>query len=232
MLPLRDDNPTRRFPIMTIAIIALNILAFLYEIMLPEPELNQLVLQMGVIPYRVTRDFGLPVAITFLTAMFLHGGFMHIFGNMLYLWIFGDNVEDVLGRVLYVIFYLACGIGASLAQVMAGPNSRIPSIGASGAIAGVLGAYIIFFPTARVQSLVTLGYFARLVELPAFFVLGGWFILQFFNGVLSLGVPQTGGVAWFAHIGGFILGLVGGLFCRLLGCKPRQPRITLYGDYM
>lgn len=231
MLPLRDENPRRRFPFVTIAIIAINVLVYLYQIMLPERELNQLVWQMGLVPSRVVNQFGLPAAFTFITAMFMHGGFLHIFGNMLYLYIFGDNVEDVLGHFLYAITYLAFGIGASLAQIAVAPNSNIPTIGASGAIAGVLGAYFIFFPRTRVQYLVTLGFFVRFVELPAVIALGGWFVLQFLSGLFSLGVAQSGGVAWFAHIGGFILGLAGGAVCKLLGCQPKQPALPLYDTY-
>ncbi len=231
MIPLRDLNPTRRRPLITYGIIALNILVFLYEIMLPERAQNNLVRQFGVIPWRVVNDFGPTTALTLFTSMFLHGGFLHILSNMLYLYIFGDNVEDTMGGFPYLIFYLACGVGAALAQVMADPHSRIPAIGASGAIAGVLGAYLVFFPHAQVQSLVFFGYFARVVELPAILVLGGWFVLQLFNGVLSLGVAQMGGVAWFAHIGGFISGVGASLLCRLAGCKPRPSRPIVYPYY-
>lgn len=228
MIPLRDLNPTHRWPVFTVGLIVLNAFVFLFEIMLPEGARNQLVYSYGIIPLRVMEDLNLATAVTFLTAMFLHGGFLHILSNMLYLYIFGDNVEDTLGHFFYIVFYLVCGMGASLAQILADPTSPIPSIGASGAIAGVLGAYVVFFPTARVQSLVLLGYFARLVELPALLVLGSWFVLQFFNGVLSLGVSQMGGVAWFAHIGGFVIGLVIAFACKLLGCKPRQPQVIIY----
>ena len=151
---------------------------------------------------------------TFITSMFLHGGVAHIIGNMLYLWIFGDNVEDCMGPVLYTIFYFLSGILAGLAQVLVGLDLMIPSIGASGAVAGILGAYLVMFPRARVHTLVFFGFFARRASIPAGIVLGGWFVLQFFNGVLSLGMMQVGGVAWFAHIGGFIFGLIGGWLCK------------------
>jgi len=231
MLPLRDEIPRRHFPLVTITIIAINVVVYLYQIMLPERELSRLVWQMGIVPLRVVSHLSLPAALTFITAMFMHGGFLHIFGNMLYLYIFGDNVEDVLGHVLYAIVYLLFGIGASLAQIAVAPRSNIPTIGASGAIAGVLGAYFVFFPRARVQYLVTLGYFVRFVELPALIALGGWFILQFLSGLFSLGIGQVGGVAWFAHIGGFALGLAGGAVCKLLGCQPRRPTLPLYDSY-
>ena len=214
MLPIRDLNPTRRTPYVTYVLIGLNVLVFIYEVMLPLSGLERFFANWGVVPYLVTNAFSLPVALTFITSMFLHGGFAHIFGNMLYLWIFGDNVEDCMGSVLYVIFYFMSGILAGLAQVLVGPDLMIPSIGASGAVAGVLGAYLVMFPKARVHTLVFIGFFARRAAIPAGIVLGGWFVLQFFNGVLSLGAMQVGGVAWFAHIGGFLFGLIGGWLCK------------------
>jgi membrane associated rhomboid family serine protease len=214
MLPIRDLNPTRRIPYVTYVLIGLNVLVFIYEMMLTSSGLERFFTNWGVVPYLVTNAFNLPVALTFITSMFLHGGFAHIFGNMLYLWIFGDNVEDCMGSVLYIIFYFMSGILAGLAQVLVGPDLMMPSIGASGAVAGVLGAYLVMFPRARVHTLVFFGFFARRASIPAGIVLGGWFVLQFFNGVLSLGAMQVGGVAWFAHIGGFILGLIGGWLCK------------------
>ena len=209
MLPLRDFIPTRRFPAVTVGIIVVNIIAFAYELLAEAGgTLEQTFYTMGVVPFNVTHDFGLAVALSFLTSMFLHGGFMHIIGNMLYLWIFGNNVEDSMGRGRFLVFYLLAGLIASAAQVLASPNSPIPSIGASGAIAGVLGAYIVLFPRARVQALIFLGYFARLTQLPALLVLGFWFVLQLFNGLLAFGMTQMGGVAWFAHVGGFVTGLL------------------------
>jgi membrane associated rhomboid family serine protease len=214
MLPISDLNPTRRTPYVTYVLVGLNVLVFIYEVMLPLSGLERLYTSWGVVPYLVTNAFNLPVALTFITSMFLHGGFAHIFGNMLYLWIFGDNVEDCMGSVLYIIFYFMSGILAGLAQVLVGPDLMMPSIGASGAIAGVLGAYLVMFPRARVHTLVFFGFFARRASIPAGIVLGGWFVLQFFNGVLSLGMMQVGGVAWFAHIGGFIFGLIVGWLCK------------------
>ena len=220
VLPLRDFIPTRRFPVLTVSIIIVNIIAFAYELLADAGgTLEQTFYTMGVVPFDVTHSFGPAVALTFITSMFLHGGFMHIIGNMLYLWIFGNNVEDSMGRGRFLVFYLVSGIIASTAQVLAGPNSRLPSIGASGAIAGVLGAYIVLFPRARVQTLFVLGYFLRMAQLPALLVLGFWFVLQLFSGLMSFGMTQTGGVAWFAHIGGFVAGLV---LVRLFTLGRRQ----------
>jgi membrane associated rhomboid family serine protease len=220
VLPLRDFIPTRRFPVLTVGIIVVNIMAFAYELLADAGGmLEQTFYTMGVVPFDVTHNFGPAVALSFLTSMFLHGGFMHIIGNMLYLWIFGNNVEDSMGRGRFLVFYLITGITASAAQVLASPNSRLPSIGASGAIAGVLGAYIVLFPNARVQTLIFLGYFARMAQLPALLVLGFWFVLQLFNGLLAFGMTQLGGVAWFAHIGGFVAGL---LLVRLFTVGRRQ----------
>ena len=222
MLPIRDLNPTRRTPYVTYVLIGLNVLVFIYEVMLPLPGLERLITNWGVVPYLVTNAFSLPVALTFITSMFLHLGFAHIVGNMLYLWIFGDNIEDCMGPVLYTIFYFMSGIFAGLAQILVGPDLMIPSVGASGAVAGVLGAYLVMFPEARVHTLLFFGFFVRRASIPAGIVLGGWFVLQFFNGVLSLGMMQVGGVAWFAHIGGFLFGLIGGWLC-----KKSRP----YADY-
>jgi len=222
MLPIGDLNPRRHFPIATVLIIGLNVLVFLYQVMIPEAELQQFILEAGVIPYEVTNRFGPDVAQDLLTCMFLHGSWMHIGGNMLYLWIFGDNIEDWLGTAWFVIFYLAAGIAASLAQVAAGPESTIPTIGASGAIAGVLGCYLVLFPHARVRTVVFLLRFIRFIELPALVVLGFWFVLQFLQGVGSLGAGASGGVAWFAHIGGFVAGVLVGLLVRRSPARKRR----------
>lgn len=220
MLPLRDFIPTRRFPVLTVSIIVVNIIAFGYELLAEAGgTLDQTFYTMGVVPFEVTHNFGPAVALSFLTSLFLHGGFMHIAGNMLYLWIFGNNVEDSMGRGRFLVFYLLTGVIASAAQVLASPSSPVPTIGASGAIAGVLGAYIVLFPNARVQTLIFLGYFARMAHLPALLVLGFWFVLQLFNGLMAFGVAQAGGVAWFAHVGGFVAGL---LLVRLFTLGRRQ----------
>ena len=209
VLPLRDFIPTRRFPVLTVSIIGVNIIVFAYELLAEAGgTLEQTFYTMGVVPFEVTHNLGLAVAFSFITSMFLHGGFMHIAGNMLYLWIFGNNVEDSMGRGRFLVFYLLTGSIASAAQVLASPNSRLPTIGASGAIAGVLGAYIVLFPNARVQTLILVGYFGRMAQVPALLVLGFWFVIQLFSGLLAFGMTQMGGVAWFAHIGGFVTGLL------------------------
>jgi len=221
MLPLRDNIPTRRFPVVTVAIIILNVLVFLLELLLQAGgSLGEFFMNWGVVPYELTQQFGLHALVTLFTSLFVHGGFMHILGNMLYLWIFGNNVEDLMGRWKFTIFYLLCGVLAGLAQVAAGPRSEIPAIGASGAIAGVLGAYLVLFPRARVATLVFLGIFVRIANLPAVLVLGFWFVLQLLNGVLSVATFESGGVAWFAHIGGFVAGM---LLVWLFARRPRPP---------
>ena len=212
MIPIRDHIPTRRLPVITIAFIALNVLVFMMELSLQAAggleALDVLTYRWGVTPYRITRGFSVTALLTLFTSQFLHGGPMHLIGNMLYLWIFGNNVEDSMGRIHFVVFYLLCGVLAGLTQVFADANSMVPAIGASGAVAGVLAGYIILFPHARVDALIAMGYFMRLRPVPAYLVIGLWFLLQLLNGVMSLGVGQMGGVAWFAHIGGFLAGLL------------------------
>lgn len=209
MIPLSDDIPSRRFPVVTVVIIVVNVLVFLVEFLF-EPLANQIVYTFGTIPAEITADWRNPLeSVTLFTAMYLHAGWAHLLGNMLYLWIFGDNVEDRMGSVRFFIFYTLCGLVSGLAQVLAMPNSQIPAIGASGAIAGVLGAYLLLYPRARVRTLVPLIFIYTTVYLPAIVVLGGWFLIQFLNGLASLNVVvQTGGVAWWAHIGGFVVGMV------------------------
>ncbi len=215
MIPLRDINPRRRFPIATVGLILLNVLVFVYELLLPsQSALDSLVHSLGLVPYRlVALDVG--AILTVFTSMFVHSGFMHLGGNMLYLWIFGDNIEAAMGSFRFVFFYLLCGLGAAVGQVLVAPLSTVPMVGASGAISGVLGAYMLLYPGAEVETLILLGYSMRLVRLPALVVLGFWIILQLFSGLLSLGMEASGGVAWFAHIGGFAVGVVLiGLFKR------------------
>jgi membrane associated rhomboid family serine protease len=186
-----------------------NVVVFLYELSLPtQVELERFVFTMGIIPYRVVHRFDLTVLPTLFTSMFLHAGFVHLIGNMLFLWIFGNNVEDILGSLGFTAFYFLCGLCGSALQILVSPNSLAVIIGASGAIAGVLGAYLLLFPKAQIETLVFFGYFVRLVRLPAFLFLGLWILLQFANGIASLGIEQAGGVAWFAHIGGFIAGFL------------------------
>ena len=215
MFPLRDDNPTERTPFVTIALIVVNILVFLWEVSLPVPAREAMFQNLALVPRYLTQgaafDAPIPPVLTIVTSMFLHGGFMHVGGNMLYLWIFGNNIEDRLGSGRFLLFYLICGTAAALLQVAMAPASRIPMVGASGAIAGVLGAYILLFPHARVLILFIFGFFLRTSYVPAMIVLGLWFVMQLFSGVGSLGVPtraDTGGTAFFAHIGGFVAGLV------------------------
>jgi membrane associated rhomboid family serine protease len=210
MIPIKNNTATETFPFVTILIILANVSVFVYQIFVGPAEGHVLIMRAGVIPYEITRGvdtpppLGLPVQLTLLSSMFLHGGFLHIIGNMLYLWIFGSNVEDRIGHLRFAAFYLLCGIVASLVQVLGTPASTVPMVGASGAISGILGAYLILFPKARVLTLVTFFFFFRLVEIPAVIFLGMWIVLQFIN-VSHCG--QTG-VAWLAHIGGFFTGLI------------------------
>jgi membrane associated rhomboid family serine protease len=251
MIPIRDTLPSRRFPVVTVALIVINLLAFLFQgyLQTQPPRLNDgiawqneglappgfdadayrthrlsgadpnlypisagdyLITQYALIPAELLRGEDLPPTIpiplwlTILTSMFLHGGLMHLLGNMLYLWIFGDNVEDAMGPIRFLAFYLLCGVAAALAQIAIDPGSAVPLIGASGAIAGVLAAYFMLFPYARVLTLIPIFFFLRLIPVPAVLLLGFWFLLQVISGAGSLGAG--GGVAWFAHIGGFVAG--------------------------
>jgi membrane associated rhomboid family serine protease len=225
MIPLRDDNPTELPPIVTIALIAACALVFFYEVSLPEQIAEAFIFQYGAIPALVLGHpaghralppevVAVPAYLTLFTSMFLHGGWMHLIGNMLYLWIFGNNIEDVMGHVRFVVFYFTCGIVAALSHAVTDPGSTVPMVGASGAISGVLGAYLLLFPRAKVLIILPLGMFSRLMYVPAGFVLGLWFLMQVFSGGMSLG-REGGGVAFFAHVGGFLAGMVLiGLFKR------------------
>src|SRR5574337_1213530 len=202
MIPLRDNIPSYRTPVVTVGLIAMNVLVYLNQAMLPSRGAAQFIHLYGLIPLEISRGdllvpHPVPLYATLFTSMFVHGGLFHLGGNMLYLWIFGDNVEDRLGRLKYLVFYLLSGLAAAAAQIWANPDSKIPMIGASGAISGVLGAYLFLFPYARVLTLIPLGLFTRLVEIPAVIVLGFWIIVQILNGAMTLGV-QVGGVAWLA----------------------------------
>jgi len=209
-IPLKDDNPTSSFPWVTIGIILANAFIFFHQITLDFAANQRLIFQWGAIPYQIVHGEVLyvspliPLPLTIFSSMFLHGGFLHILGNMLYLWIFGNNIEDILGHFRFFLFYLVCGLSASLAQIFSDPASPIPMIGASGAIAGVLGAYLLLFPGARILTLVFIFLFVRLIRIPALFVLGFWFFIQF----LGLGGKTATNVAFLAHIGGFIAGLI------------------------
>jgi membrane associated rhomboid family serine protease len=213
MIPLRDDNPSTSKPAVTIALIAMCVLVFLWQFSLGDVGGQRIVYALGVIPavllggQHLPPDLQLvPPSLTVLTSMFMHGGWMHLIGNMLYLWIFGDNVEDSMGHGRYLVFYLLCGVAAALAQALPDPNSEIPMVGASGAISGVLGAYLLLHPHARVLVVVPLGFILQTMRLPAGLVLALWFGLQLLSNVMAPG--QGGGVAFRAHIGGFIAGMV------------------------
>jgi len=221
MIPIRDDIPSSRFPVVTLAIIVANVLVFLHELKLG-PHLQDLMLTYAVIPVRYTSPevahlFSLREQIfAIFSSMFLHGGWLHLIGNLWTLWIFGDNVEDRLGHARYLALYLAGGVAAALLHIYTNAGSPVPTIGASGAIAGVMGAYFRFYPYARVETLVPPFIFGPTFVLPAVLFLGWWFLLQFFNGALSLGARNTSftGVAWWAHVGGFLFGLTVCLLAR------------------
>jgi membrane associated rhomboid family serine protease len=204
MIPLRDVIPSRTTPYITVTIIILNVLAWLYELTMPPRQLNAFLYLYGVVP----ATFSAP---TLITSMFLHGGWMHVIGNMWYLWIFGDNVEDRVGHGRFIIFYLLCGMAAALGQMAIDPTSTLPTIGASGAIAGIMGAYFVLYPQSRVLTLVTIIFFWELVELPAIVLLGFWFLMQLFSaGAIAVTASTNGGgVAFMAHVVGFVCGLVG-----------------------
>jgi membrane associated rhomboid family serine protease len=213
MIPLRDDNPSSRTPVVTIAFIGTCVIVFLWQFSLGPVRGQQIIYALGVIPSVLLGRDELPPEIamipptaTMLTSMFMHGGWMHLIGNMLYLWIFGDNVEDSMGHGRYVVFYVLCGLAAVFAQALPEPNSQIPMVGASGAISGVLGAYLLLYPHARVLVAIPLGFVLQTMRIPAGIVLVLWFGLQLLSQMMSQ--PGTGGVAFRAHIGGFVAGMV------------------------
>ncbi len=218
-LPLRDENPTRSTPVLTWALIGINAAVFLFEVVIGDEALHGVFRGFGVVPAELLAH---PVgrSYTLLTSMFLHGGWMHLIGNMWFLYIFGDNVEDRLGKPLFLLFYLAAGVGAAALQVAVMPGSTVPTIGASGAIAGVLGAYAVVYPGARVLTLVWLFIFVRFFHIPAVLFLGLWFVMQFFSGLGSLASSGGGGVAWWAHVGGFVVGGAVGYWLRVRS-RPR-----------
>lgn len=222
VIPLRDNVKSSRFPVVTVAIIAINLAVFFFELSLDQPGLYVFFSRYGVVPARISQS---PLfaqgdaALTLVTATFIHGGWAHIIGNMLYLWVFGDNVEDVMGRGRFILFYLGAGVAGNAAHVLANAQSAIPTVGASGAVAGVLGAYFLLYPRARVLTLIPIGIFLHLAEVPASILLMLWFVIQLAFGLLDLGVQVSQGVAWWAHIGGFASGTVA---ARLL--RPRKRR--------
>ena len=237
MFPLKDDVPSRTTPVVTCGLIALNVLVFLYQVSLQgegSPEgvraAREFILEFGLVPCRLTGACAsgawlLPPTLTVLTSMFLHGGLLHVGGNMLYLWIFGDNVEDTLGHGRFVVFYLAAGSVAAAAQTALSAGSSVPMIGASGAVSGVLGAYLLLFPRANVLTAIVFGFFVRLVRIPAVVMLGLWFLVQFLGGLIasggvaSRGEAAGGETAWFAHLGGFLAGMA-----LVFVLRPRDPR--------
>jgi membrane associated rhomboid family serine protease len=224
MLPLKDMNPTRRVPVLTYAIILINVLVFLWEWSLSPAQLEAALTNLAVVPASVAADpLSLANLLSVVRSMFLHAGWAHLLGNMLYLYLFGDNIEDRLGRILYAVLYFASGCAAVLAQVAINPTSTLVLVGASGAIAGVLGSYLLLFPGVRIKGIVPLRFISFWSEWPAWLVMGLWFLAQVFSGVASLGVKTgDGGVAFFAHIGGFVFGLV---FTRIVTIFYPQPPI-------
>jgi len=229
MIPLRDDNPTKIVPVMTVGLIVLNFLVFLYQLSLGPAGAEVFIYQFGAIPAVIFGSqilpsdlVAIPASLSVFTSMFLHGGIMHLVGNMLYLWIFGNNIEDAMGHGRFIVFYLLAGVAASMAHFLTDLSSEIPTIGASGAISGILGAYILLYPRAQVLVLIFVVFFIRVMYIPAGLVLGFYFVIQIFQGTLSLG-QGGGGVAWFAHIGGFIAGLLlVGLF--------KQPTVQFFNQ--
>jgi membrane associated rhomboid family serine protease len=247
MIPLKDyPGPRRSVPWVTWGIIAINIVVFLYQVSLG-PDAKAFVFAYSVVPAALVRGVPQtdliqqtlpfhtpdPVYLTLITSMFMHAGWLHLGGNMLYLYIFGDNVEDRMGHFLYLVFYLFCGLVASLVQILVNPDSPLPSLGASGAIAGVLASYLVLFPWAGVRTVIIFVVFFTITTLPAFILIGVWFVLQFFNGVASLADVQQGmgGVAYFAHIGGFVAGLVTTWLFRPQGPPPADTTYPYFPRY-
>jgi hypothetical protein len=211
MIPLRDTNPSSTVPFVNYVLIVLNAFAFFVELALGS-HLDEFIYHFGVVPVRLTTDIemvqmNMLTILSLFTSMFLHGGWMHLIGNMLFLHIFGDNVEDKFGHFRYFVFYILAGVVAALTQVFISPYSEVPMVGASGAIAGVMGAYVFMFPRAKVATLIPLFIFFQIIELPAYIFLGIWFLIQIYSGMMELGIgADAGGVAWWAHIGGFAMG--------------------------
>jgi membrane associated rhomboid family serine protease len=225
LIPFRDDIPTRSFPVLVVGIIAANVAVFAHIAAMPHQEQQQVFYSLAAIPAELLSGRGIgastirPVWLTLFTSMFMHGSWMHLLGNMLYLWIFGNNIEELLGRPKFLLFYLAGGVAAMMTHVAFNPHSQVPAVGASGAISGVLGAYAVKYPSARVYTLLLLWPFLRVAVLPAWLLLGFWFALQLVGGMGSLGAASGAGIAWFAHVGGFIAGMV---LVALLGGRERR----------
>jgi membrane associated rhomboid family serine protease len=227
VIPIRDENPTKRFPWITALLLAANVAVFAYQLTLDPASLQAFWAEWAFVP---ARFFASPLAFTqvatILSAMFMHAGWVHVGGNMLYLWIFGNNIEDRLGPVRFIAFYLVCGVAATLAQAFMAPASAIPTLGASGAIAGVLGAYLLLYPGASVLTLIPIFFFVEIARVPAYLVIGFWFVLQLGSGLAAIGTgaAASGGVAWFAHLGGFAMGAVLALPVFLAARRPRRRR--------
>jgi membrane associated rhomboid family serine protease len=228
MIPLRDMTPCRSVPVMTLTLIVINVIVFLHQVSLPPAQAEAFVRVYGLVPAKIQlalagRHYGMAQAlIPLFTCMFLHGGWLHIIGNMWFLWIFGGNVEERLGSPGYLVFYLICGISSGLIETIFSWGSHLPSIGASGAISGILGAYIVFFPSSRILTLVPLFIIWFMWQIPAMVFIGLWFLIQFMSGIGSLNDPRAaslGGVAWWAHVGGFLTGM---LLARAI--KPAERR--------
>lgn len=236
LLPLKDDIPSQRFPFVTYSIIAINVVVFMFEAAMGREQLQAFFQLVAVIPSEYTAFLrGEPVPLLKLlfapfASMFLHGGWMHLFGNMWFLYLFGDNVEDAMGHSRFLLFYLLSGLAATVAHISVNPLSPVPIVGASGAISGVVGAYFVMFPTARVLTLVPIFFLVDIVLLPAVIFIGLWFLFQFWSGLLSLAVPHLGGVAWWAHIGGFVTGLILAPIMREKR-RPTRYRIRVYHRY-
>jgi membrane associated rhomboid family serine protease len=228
MIPLKDENPTSTVPYVTVCLVVLNVFVFGYMMVMGQPDVETLVYRFSVTPARLLgagtggwADTWYSTIYTPVTSMFMHAGLLHIAGNMLFLWVFGDNVEDRLGHLGFLGFYLACGLAAVLGHVAFNAGSEVPMVGASGAVSGVLGAYMLMFPRAKVWTFVFLFVFWQFIRVPAVLVIGLWIILQFINGIAELG-RQEGGVAWFAHIGGFIAGIS----LVLVSGRRKRPRLA------
>ena len=228
MIPIKDLNPSRSTPVVTILIIVACSLIFTYEVLLP-PNYREIFIKMfAAIPYEIMNGLDIPPPDpltpygNLFSYQYLHGGLLHIFGNMLFLWVFGDNVEDRFGKVRYFLFYTFCGIVAALIQSIVSPDSTIPLIGASGAISGVLGAYAVLFPRAQIVTLIFIFFFVDVIVLPALLWIGIWFLIQFVSALISINHLSMGGVAWFAHIGGFLTGV---LLTRLFFMRGKEEEV-------
>ncbi len=227
MIPIRDTIPRQHFPFAVLTLIAINVYVFIRELALPEDMTEQFIYLFGLVPARFTHTawaagVGFPhTYLPFLTTMFLHGGWLHIIGNMWVLWIFGDNVEDRMGPFRFLLFYLLCGLGAGIVHVLTNPGSTVPAVGASGAIAGVMAAYFALFPRARIVAMFPILFYPVFFQVPAYLYLGFWFLTQFFSGTLAVASHrEVSGIAWWAHVGGFGAGIL--LFSLFL--RPREPR--------